>query len=108
MSNVISLNAVRELKNSENEELAYRALILSMDKLALLEEMVRFQEERSKLGHLTPAMMTRGKILFRQLEITAETQELRLLTGSYRRHLEHELREHRTNPARAAVSDWDE
>lgn len=107
MSNVVSLKAVRDLKHVEAEEMAYRAMILSMDKLALLEEMVRFQEERSKLGHLTPAMMTRGKILFRALEESAETQELRLLTGSYRRHLEHELREHLRNPDRAPVRDWE-
>lgn len=107
MSNVVSLKAVRELKSCEAEELAYRAMIISMDKLELLEEMVRFQEERSSLGHLTPKMMTRGKILFSALEQTAETQELRLLTGSYRRHLEHELREHRNHPGRVAVKDWE-
>ena len=91
MSNVISLKAARELKNAESEDLAYRAKILGMDKLALLEEMVRFQEERSSLGELTLAMMLRGKFLFRALEETAETQELKLLTRSYRRHLEFEL-----------------
>ena len=91
MSNIISLNAVRELKDAEDEDHAYRAKILVMDKLSLLEEMVRFQEERSRLGHLTPLMMLRGKILFKALETSAETQELKLLTRSYRRHLEYEL-----------------
>jgi hypothetical protein len=90
-SNVVSLQAARELKQAEKDDYAYRAKILSMDKLQLLEEMVRFQEERSQRGELTPAMMLRGKILFRALEDTAETQELRLLTRSYRRHLEFEL-----------------
>jgi hypothetical protein len=92
MSNVVSLNAKRELKQAEGEDtIAYRAMILGMDKLELLEEMVRFQEERSALGHLTPTMMIRGKYLFKALEETAETQELQLLTRSYRRHLEFEL-----------------
>src|SRR3954463_969498 len=91
MANVVSLKAVRELKNSRPEDDAYKALILGMDKLELLEEMVRFQEERSRVGHLTPEMMVQGKILLKALEESAETNELRLLTRSYRRHLEFEL-----------------
>lgn len=90
-TNIVSLVAVREQKNAETEELAYRARILSMDKLALLEEMVRFQEERTSLGELTIQMMIRGKHLFKALEESAETNELRSLTRSYRRHLEAEL-----------------
>jgi hypothetical protein len=53
--------------------------------------MVSFQEERSKLGQLSLTMMIRGKILFKALEESAETEELKILTGTYRRHLEHEL-----------------
>lgn len=90
-SNVVSLHAARELKTAETDDHEYHARILGMDKLELLEEMVRFQEERSKLGHLTAQMMLRGKILFKALENSAETQELKLLTRSYRRHLELEL-----------------
>jgi hypothetical protein len=91
MANVVSLKAARELKQTESKDEAYKAKILVMDKLELLEEMVRFQEERSRVGELTPSMMLRGKILFKALEETAETQELRLLTRSYRRHLDYEL-----------------
>lgn len=65
-----------------------------MSKMELLEEMVRFQEERSQRGQLTLTMMVRGRILFRALEINAETDELRLLASSYRRHLEHEIEIH--------------
>jgi hypothetical protein len=89
MSKIVSLNAVRELR--QTDELAYRAQILTMDKLTLLEEMVKFQEERSRIGELTPEMIVRGKVLFRALEESAETEELRILTRSYRRHLEHEM-----------------
>ena len=81
---------MRDIKEAESD-LAYKAKILGMDKLELLEEMVRFQEERSRHGHLTPQMMIQGKILFKALEQSAETNELRLLTRSYRRHLEFEL-----------------
>jgi hypothetical protein len=88
---IISLQQVRELRKLETEDLAYKALILGMSKLELLEEMVRFQEERSRTGSLTLTMMVRGKHLFRALENTAETDQLRLLTRSYRRHLEHEI-----------------
>ncbi len=96
-SNVVSLQAVREVKTAEIEEPEYRARILGMDKLQLLEEMVRFQEERSQVGHLTAQMMVRGKFLFRALEDAAETQELKLLTRSYRRHLEFELADYIKN-----------
>ncbi len=95
MSNVISLQAARSIRDAENEDHAYRALILSMDKLELLEEMVRFQEERSRIGQLSLDMMVRGRTLFKALEEAAETQELRLLTRSYRRHLDYELLEFR-------------
>lgn len=97
-SNVVSLRAVREIKTASDDEMAYKAKILSMEKLDLLEEMVRFQEERSRIGNLTPAMMVRGKILFKALEENAETQELRLLTRSYRRHLEYELAAYMGSP----------
>ncbi len=93
-NNVISLHAARELRDANAEDLEYQARILVMDKLELLEEMVRFQEERSQKGELTIKMMIRGKHLFKALEESAETQELRLLTRSYRRHLEYELKEY--------------
>lgn len=95
MSNIVSLQAAREIKEAETEDQAYRALILSMDKLELLEEMVRFQEERTRLGHLTLAMMVKGRYLFKALEDTAETQELKILTRSYRRHLDFEIQDYR-------------
>lgn len=92
-NNVVSIHAVRQLRDSEAEEMAYRAQILSMDKLELLEEMIRFQEERTRVGSLNLTMMTRGKHLFKALEESAETQELKILTRSYRRHLEFEMSE---------------
>lgn len=95
MSNVVSLQAAREIREAETEDHAYRAQILGMDKLELLEEMVRFQEERSLLGRLTLPMMIRGRHLFKALEETAETQELKILTRSDRRHLDYELQDYR-------------
>ncbi len=73
------------------EDHAYQARILGMDKLELLEEMVRFQEERSRVGKLSLEMMVRGRYLFKALEENAETEELRLLARSFRRHLDYEL-----------------
>ena len=110
--NIISLQSVRELRRLETEDLEYKALILGMSKLELLEEMVRFQEERSRAGSLNLPMMVRGKHLFRALENTAETEQLRLLTRSYRRHLEHEiahlLRSPEQKAADESLSDADE
>lgn len=93
MSNVISLRAFKALKDVESEELAYRAKILSMSKVELLEEMVSFQEERKERGSLSPDMMIKGRHLFRALEEVADTQELKILSRSYRRHLEYEIAE---------------
>ena len=93
--NVVSLKAVREIKVARDEDHEYRARILTMDKMELLEEMVRFQEERSAIGELTLPLMIKGQVLFKALEESAETQELQLLTRSYRRHLDFELSAYR-------------
>ena len=100
MSNVVSLRAFKALRDTDAEELAYLARILSMSKVELLEEMVRFQEERKQLGVLTPVLMQKGSHLFRALEECADSQELKILSRSYRRHLEYEIaasREDKTN-----------
>ena len=109
-SNVIQLQRMREIKQYESEDHAYKARILVMDKLELLEEMIQFQEERKKMGKLSLSMMTRGKILFHALEKSAETDELKLLTRSYRRHLEYEMTEYLKNPEgyRPDDMDWDD
>ena len=91
MSNVISIRAFKALKDSEAEELAYQARILSMSKVELLEEMVRFQEDRKAEGHLTADLMFKGKHLFKALEECADSQELKILSRSYRRHLDYEI-----------------
>jgi hypothetical protein len=97
MSNVVSIRAYKALKDQDHEELAYRAQILSMSKVELLEEMVRFQEERKALGTLTSPLMVRGLHLFRALEESADSQELKILSRSYRRHLEYEIAALREN-----------
>jgi hypothetical protein len=104
---VVSILAARQVRETEMEDSGYKALILSMDKLELLEEMVRFQEERSRKGQLTLSMMIRGKILFRALEDNAETHELRMLTRSYRRHLEHEIASYLEDPTAPRGTDED-
>ncbi len=92
--NVVDLAAERKKRDMEKQDQRdphYQALINRMNKYELLEEMVRFQEERSALDEMSFSMMVRGKILFRALELQAETEELRILSSSYRRHLEHEI-----------------
>ena len=91
---LIDLVAERNKRGMARHDPYYQILINRMNKMELLEEMVRFQEERSKKDNLRLTMMVRGKILFRALETTAETDELRLLASSYRRHLEHEIELH--------------
>jgi hypothetical protein len=88
---LIDLVAERNKRGMARHDPYYQILINRMNKMELLEEMVRFQEERSKKDNLSLTMMVRGKILFHALELMAETDELRLLASSYRRHLEHEI-----------------
>jgi hypothetical protein len=90
MNNVISLRGYKALKHTDEAELAYQAKILGMSKVELLEEMVRFQEERKVVG-LTPFMMLKGRHLFKALELAADSQELRILARSYCRHLNYEI-----------------
>lgn len=97
--NVIDLVAERNKREGSGNDPVYQAQINRMNKIELLEEMVRFQEDRSAKGKLTATMMVRGRILFRALESHAETEELRLLASSYRRHLEHELETVRRHPS---------
>jgi hypothetical protein len=88
---LIDLVAERNKRGMARHDPYYQILINRMNKMELLEEMVRFQEERSKKDNLSLTMMVRGRILFHALELMAETDELRLLASSYRRHLEHEI-----------------
>ena len=90
MAKIISFEAKKKQKALLTDP-AYERVIHAMEKVDLLEEMVRFQEKRSQVGALSTEMMVRGRILFSALELAAETRELALLTRSYRKHLEHEL-----------------
>jgi len=90
---VVNLNKYRAIKQVNKEVEDYRAKLNKMDKLQLLEEMVAFQEWRSKSKELTSEMIVKGLILFPLLTRSAETKELRLLTSAYTRHLEYELAE---------------
>ena len=96
--NVIDLVAERNKRGSAKHDPFYQTQINRMNKIELLEEMVRFQEERSLKGSLSLTLMVRGRILFRALETHAETDELRLLASSYRRHLEHEIEANLSTP----------
>jgi hypothetical protein len=75
---------------------AYRQQLNSMENLELLGEMVRFQEDRSRVGELTNEMIARGIVLFVELEKKVETQELRLIVKSYLRHLRFEMEDRRS------------
>lgn len=95
---VIYLNKFKNIKKENEIILSYKARLFSMDKLELLEEMVLFQHERTKIGHLTIDLILLGRVLFELLEKNAETHELKLLSRSYRRHLEYEYNAYMKNP----------
>jgi mevalonate kinase len=89
MGNIFNLAEEREKRKKEDPY--YQTHIQRMSRIELLEEMVSFQEDRST-KQLTQLMTIRGIILFRALESKAETDELRILASSYRRHLENEVK----------------
>lgn len=89
--NIVSLDAFRKVKQAHKDHPGYESYLKQMSKPELLEEMVRFQEERSQIGELNLNMILRGRTLFQLLEENAETRELQILSRSYRRHLEYEL-----------------
>ncbi len=73
-----------------------------MDKLELLEEMVRFQETKAKDStylHREENVL-RGLALFKNLILTSETNELREFATTYHTFLEKEL-QNLTNPETA-------
>ncbi len=113
MSNakIIDLSQFKSIQISKKEHSEYQLYIDSLDKLQLLNEMVNFQHQRSEKGKLDATLMTQGLVLFRRLEQEAESEGLRSLAHSYRRHLEHELADYLKDPkgydARATL-DYDE
>lgn len=91
---VVLLKVVRDkqmARKAPEADVAYFAKILSLDKLGLLDEMMAFQRERSAAGELTLDLIARGQVLFKALEDSAETIELREFCKTYRRHLRYEL-----------------
>lgn len=72
---VVDFKAYQAIKNQDE----YKAKINAMDKVELLEEMVRFQEERAS-NPTTAKLITQGVILFDRIYNAAETQELKSLS----------------------------
>ncbi len=92
---IIELKSFKELRNNRQSQLEYQAYIDSLDKLELLNEMIRYQEKRSEKDELTHELLEQGLILFRTLELEADTDALQALARSYRRHLEYEAADRR-------------
>lgn len=90
MSNVFDLEAARAKKTQQFQDPFYQKRIDGLDMPALLEEMIKYQEQNPKDKALTFSMV-RGIILFTALSQKCNTEELRLLATSYVRHLQHEL-----------------
>jgi hypothetical protein len=88
---VIDLEEEKKKRGILPGDLSYQLKINAMDKTELLEEMVRFNEARARVGQMSLPLMVQGRILFRALELAAYTQELKILAGSYRRQLDHEI-----------------
>lgn len=90
-SNLVVLNEWKKRKNPESDVSTYQARIDSMSKGELMEEIVRFQEQRKRNGGLTEEAIINGMILFKAMESKAETTDLKIFSKVYQRHLSYEL-----------------
>ena len=70
---------------------SHNSKISNMTKLELMEEMILFQKERSRMGYFTWPMIIRGQLLFKMIEESAETQEMKLLANSYLEYFNFEI-----------------
>lgn len=70
---------------------SYTEIVDEMDKLELLEEMVRFQEKKLKDPKLSEENILRGMALFKNIILSAETKELHTLGQQLHSYLETEL-----------------
>jgi hypothetical protein len=89
MNNVVSIFKNREKALSRD---SYNIYLNNLDMMGLLEEITKFQEERSRVGRLTIDMIKRGIPLWKALHKNAETPELITLSKSYLNNLKYELK----------------
>jgi hypothetical protein len=75
--NVVSLKDWKEKKAEQTQLWRYKAKLLGMDKLELLDELVKYTEERTKVSKPSHDLIERGITLAKVLADVAETAELR-------------------------------
>jgi len=85
MSNVIDLKTRKPI-TQDFQDTEYLATVMTMDKLELLDEMIRFQQ-MGGLKNITIMAAVRASHLFEVLEATAETNELKEVCMTYRSRL---------------------
>jgi hypothetical protein len=71
---------------------AYEVKVAEMNKVTLLDEMIRYQDELMKSKEPSREQLIRGRILFQALLRSAETDELKKLSGDYKTRLEDEYK----------------
>ena len=91
MSNVVNLAAFRDIKEREFSNPFYQARIAKMDRLELVNEVIKFNEERYEHGGLNKELIVRGLILFKNMADNAETPNFKEFARTYCKHLELEL-----------------
>ena len=69
----------------------YKNQLLSLHKVALFEEMMRYHEERETIKTPSYYFLQKGTTLFAVIEFVADSADLRSLASSYRRQLEYQM-----------------
>lgn len=84
------MGVVIPLFKNQSVDKTYEAKIEKMDMIQVMQEMVEFQQIRTKTGHLTIELIRKGLPLFKRLMDSATTDELRVFASSYYKHLQKE------------------
>lgn len=101
MAEIISLKNKLEVSRTKRACEEYKKKIQAMDKLELLEEMVRFYEDWNIIDVPALEMIIKGMIFFEILKDKCETEELKHSTEFYYGLLELELKNYeRANESR--------
>jgi hypothetical protein len=89
--NPICLNQFKKYKKEQRNQGLYSIKLKQMNKTELLEELIRFQKERSLFEGPSLEMILQGELLFQALITHCESTEMQKFAKTYLKHLKHEL-----------------
>jgi len=94
MGDVYDFQAAKNKKQNQNTDPLFQKQVDRMDRLQLMEEMIKYNDKRKESKDPNGLFwIIRGIILFTAIEHKCETNDMKALASSYRRHLQIQLDE---------------